>query len=226
MVGGLGIVLIFIMIIRHVGACVKEGYQNNYLKQHAVQNGYKTYNDANGNERITSNDHLAYRYLDTVEDNGVIVEDRVTGEKHYDSWERMFAECDKDTANGCTPSFYCPDKSVYDNPLGTKRSYIDRKTHQVLYLYKAPWKSDKDSHKQIKHECFYFADKNGNPIRKTQGQELIDKRAEENGYGYLNWSIEEIRELPKGYIDGVYEVMWQKTDNMTHRRLWKEAGLV
>lgn len=223
MVGGFGLLIIFVMLFRHFGAVIRENHIETVSKKDAINNGYDTYLSAKGGEKLVSNDHSSHTYLDP--NKGSYVHDFVTNENHYTGWDRMLQECDKDTANGCTPSFWCPDKSVYDNPIGTKRSYIDRKTHQVLYLYQAPWQSDK-AHKQIKHECFYFADENGNPIRKTQGQDLIDKRAEENGCGYLNWSIEEIKRLPKGHIDGAHEVMWQKTDNMFYRQMWREAGLI
>lgn len=81
MVGGLGIIIIFIMIIRHVGACVREGHQNTYLKNHAIQNGYDTYYNANGNEVLLNNGHRCYSVIDN--EFGVERTDTVTGEKIY-----------------------------------------------------------------------------------------------------------------------------------------------
>lgn len=90
MVGGLGIIIIFVMIIRHIGACVREGHQNTYLKNHAIQNGYDTYYNANGNEVMLSNGHRCSSYL--TSEFGREVTDLITKEKTYPQVQELYKE--------------------------------------------------------------------------------------------------------------------------------------
>ena len=79
MVGGFGFLLIVIMIIRHVGACIREDSWNRKARNDALNNGGGfggTYISFEGGHRIASNNHQAFSGRDEIK--GRYVEDVVT----------------------------------------------------------------------------------------------------------------------------------------------------
>lgn len=164
MVGGLGIIIIFIMIIRHVGACVRENNHNQYLRNSAVQNNYYTYHNANGNEILLNNGHRCHTRI--TEEFGREVKDLITGEKAYPDVQKLYDQ-------------YCEDKrnksyteTVWKGRLKNWDVYIDYSNDKMMRKVKLfPLDTNKLT-------CEFYTDfwTRTQVLRKTDNQIEIDKK--------------------------------------------------
>lgn len=165
MVGGLGIIIIFIMIIRHVGACVREGHQNSYLKNHAIQNGFDTYYNANGNEVLLNNGHRCYSFLDN--EFGVERTDTVTGEKIYPQVQEL---CNK---------YFAEKNQSHEGTVWKGRMEGVAQIHPVYIEYATDRMMRKARiHPAGKYSCEFYTDfwTRSKVLRKTDAQIAEDER--------------------------------------------------
>ena len=90
MVSGLGIILIFIAIIRHIGACIKENNDNNYSKQQSISNGNTVWYDHKACQRSVVNNHL----MQSIRNDkyGLIRKDKQTGQIYYEAVDKLLVQ--------------------------------------------------------------------------------------------------------------------------------------
>lgn len=174
------------LIIKHFGACTKEGYEIGLHRQQALKNGEDTYY-AHG-YRNTATGHLISKvnegYL------GYATVDQVTGMKTYTEVQKLMDkfEMTRDTrVNGADPTMWW-------GRLNGNIIYIDKETKQICYLACAKSINDEEHSYWDKDDTYFYVayDDRSKIIKKTTLQLERDREKTNSTY-----SIEEL----KGFVD-------------------------
>lgn len=159
--------VLLIMIIKHVGACAKEGYEFSSNKQKAVSKGESSFY-VSGHEYDTTTGHRVSRLNDGY--LGWSTTDVVTGQKRYHELEQLMEKFEREKDN---PKYIFPDEEdVWQGRLNGRTVYVDRKTKQVLYLCCADTAHDNNRRVLDKDPTYFYVEYNDRSkfVRKTKKQ--------------------------------------------------------
>ena len=173
MIPGFGILIIFMMLIRHIGACIRENYITNSDRQKAIEKGESTYYTIGGMRDTATGHKISFKdegYL------GWSTTDEVTGKKKYHELEelqRQFAEeldLDKHRSK--------EEPDLWTGWLNQKRVFIDRATKQLMYMSYAGCMNDMDRSASEKRDTYFYVDffDRSKIIRKTNKQCRLEEK--------------------------------------------------
>lgn len=192
MYGGLGILIILVMIIRHVGACIRETIEVNEDRQRAIADGEDFFCTRGGTRDTATNNKIIVwtdQYFglvgqDLYDENlspitrGI---DPFKDKLYYYGYKRLLKKY-KETYDKTDSE----DSTMWSESLGNNRVYIDKETGQICFKVMANFPSGKGI-------TYFYVDflTRTKAIKKTEKQLLEEKR--NKNYDY--YSMDELNEL-------------------------------
>lgn len=164
---------LFVMIIKHVGACIKEDYEIRSDRQRAIAEGKSTFYTVGG-ERDTATGHKIKRANEGY--FGWSITDQVTGQKKYHELEEVLRKFEKEKDDS---RFICSEHDdVWQGYLNGNTVYIDRTTKQIMYLAYANTMYEYGRGLLERYDTYFYVDffNRSHVIRKTKKQLSFEQK--------------------------------------------------